>query len=639
MDQDDFSLASIMEEADDDDMTDDDEYMESNGIIVQNPLSPSTGHDIKTFGDLVQDIMSRSTGDDEDMKKYANLLQDTESPLDLTEQELFLFTQGYPLDDEKAMDHDDKKSDPVHSISDCSTSDEEDWKETETGSLKKRKYWSSTLTQNGISLSKRPSLPRDVSKNYVTYKKRSFMNNNRLLEVGQTFRYSIKGTPCFVRVARFCMEIKRRFDCAYCDVVYIDIQDTFLESKLAKALIKSETWLAVNHSKDKMNWKQRSDVYVPLAKLGEEITVDREPKWTYEINRKPGTHGEGYEACFTYSDDDEVPHRAKPERTYPNVLDLFAGAGGAALGFAKAGMCVKYAVDNSPAAIATLERNRSHLQIAGHDEEMVTFEEPVSVFLDRSEKRELDYPEPQDIDHIHASPPCQGFSTANVKGGKNDARNNEKSLQFMNAIELFQPTTASFENVTGMLRSKHRGYAQKIVSTLLLKKYQVRISITNSWDYGDPQKRCRLWLFASRPNVELPDVPPPVKEKRRLREALGPLSRVLPTRGGGRVRVDGVIVLDHCIEETKLKKNCEHLSQTVGGAPTILCQRNIKHHFLNRCITVRERATIQSFPLTYKFSGTSRQQKQLIGNAVPVNFAWAVAQSFAKSYRLHLADI
>jgi len=116
------------------------------------------------------------------------------------------------------------------------------------------------------------------------------------------------------------------------------------------------------------------------------------------------------------------------------------------------------------------------------------------------------YPCKGDGDHIHASPPCQGFSDANRTGGKNDDKNNELSFQFLKAVKFFRPATASLENVIGFVsnlevgksKSKKSAYCKRIVEELLKLGYQVRVCILVSSDYGDPQKRPRVFLSYSR---------------------------------------------------------------------------------------------------------------------------------------------
>ena len=57
------------------------------------------------------------------------------------------------------------------------------------------------------------------------------------------------------------------------------------------------------------------------------------------------------------------------------------------------------------------------------------------------------------------------------------------------------------------------------------------------------------------------------------------------------------------------------------------------HPYLNRAITVREAARIQSFPDTFHFYGSKTSQMKQVGNAVPPMLAAAVAQAILEDMR------
>ena len=99
-------------------------------------------------------------------------------------------------------------------------------------------------------------------------------------------------------------------------------------------------------------------------------------------------------------------------------VDLFAGAGGMSIGLEKAGFDVKWMVDNDHLAAATYRANTSHNNVQIYTEDAKTF-------LKKSIQGNPCYPKVGDVDHIHASPPCKGFSRANRNGGKDDMLNNK----------------------------------------------------------------------------------------------------------------------------------------------------------------------------------------------------------------------
>jgi site-specific DNA-cytosine methylase len=181
------------------------------------------------------------------------------------------------------------------------------------------------------------------------------------------------------------------------------------------------------------------------------------------------------------------------------VLELFAGCGGTHQGLKNSGFTTVKMVEHDKNAVETLTTNNSAIPVYAGD---------VNVLLQRYEKSSS-RDELGGIHHdVHASPPCQGFSGANRRGGKNDSVNNELSMRFVDAVRIFEPTTATFENILGMWRRKHLHYVKKIAVELLKLGYKVRRSPLWACDYGDPQKRPRFFIFAAKGSAILPGIPP-----------------------------------------------------------------------------------------------------------------------------------
>jgi 16S rRNA G966 N2-methylase RsmD len=101
-----------------------------------------------------------------------------------------------------------------------------------------------------------------------------------------------------------------------------------------------------------------------------------------------------------------VGDRTLPRK--PVAIDLFAGAGGMSLGLERAGFDVKYSVEYHHKYAQTLKANMHRRKI-----DAKVFNETVQAFLDSVEARAPGYPLRGDADHVHASPPCKGFSKAN----------------------------------------------------------------------------------------------------------------------------------------------------------------------------------------------------------------------------------
>jgi hypothetical protein len=114
----------------------------------------------------------------------------------------------------------------------------------------------------------------------------------------------------------------------------------------------------------------------------------------------------------------------------PAALDLFAGVGGMSMGLKNAGFDVKFAVENNHLTAATLQANNYSSSSSSSSNVGHVFVEDVKVFLKRCQQGHPCYPSVGDVDHIHASTPCKGFSRANRNGGKDDFRNNQVRYVF-----------------------------------------------------------------------------------------------------------------------------------------------------------------------------------------------------------------
>jgi hypothetical protein len=107
----------------------------------------------------------------------------------------------------------------------------------------------------------------------------------------------------------------------------------------------------------------------------------------------------------------------------PTVLELFAGVGGMSLGLEKGGFDVKWVVDSDEVASAALTANKRSSNMNTD-----VYTEKLSSFLKNCIQGDPAYPKPGEVDHIHGSPPCKGFSRANRNGGKDDMLNNKVSF-------------------------------------------------------------------------------------------------------------------------------------------------------------------------------------------------------------------
>mmetsp|Transcript_14608 Transcript_14608/g.16716 ORF Transcript_14608/g.16716 Transcript_14608/m.16716 type:complete len:325 (+) Transcript_14608:340-1314(+) len=318
----------------------------------------------------------------------------------------------------------------------------------------------------------------------------------------------------------------------------------------------------------------------------------------------------------------------------PKILDLFCGAGGMSVGFASAGVETSWAIDKDQSSSATYKAS-------AHGRNTKVYCEDIAYFFENVRSNRPGYPGKGEVDHIHASPPCQGFSRENRSGGHDDEVNKDLSYSFTESIEMLRPKTATMENVLGILQTQHSSYIDKIVLKLLSMEYQLRCVVLNAMNYGDPQSRRRFIIFAARKDCELPKIPHVTHGTGTLRpyntveSAIDFLDRFPPdcNGGGGTFQMaDGTAIFNHsgsartpAVEDRRL----------VGNKPagTITCNNFQRvHHTANRYLTVREAACLQSFPVNYQFFGSQVSMHRQIGNAVPVRLAKVIARNVLASH-------
>ena len=280
-----------------------------------------------------------------------------------------------------------------------------------------------------------------------------------------------------------------------------------------------------------------------------------------------------------------VVHRTLPGPAPARVLELFAGAGGAALGLHDAGFEHVACVERDASAAATL-------RAAGFP-------------AVEADVRELDYAAlAGTIDVLWASPPCQAWSSANQhagpKGVEDIARNGWPWT--LGVVRTVRPRWAIFENVKNA-----RAYVERVVVPELRKRYaHVAVWVLNAADHGVPQSRTRLFVIAG-PH---PVTPPSMVPRRTMRDAIAvawdrPSPCVMTNEWKGRPTDPSWW--------KKLNNASDALAIATGGA--------------RRKLTLGECATLQTFPEGYPFAGDTEARYRQVGNAVPPVLAAAVARA------------
>lgn len=199
-------------------------------------------------------------------------------------------------------------------------------------------------------------------------------------------------------------------------------------------------------------------------------------------------------------------------------VELFSGAGGLALGAARAGFDHLAVVEWDQAACRTLTENQSR-----HVETMPSW--PVY----HCDVRDFDYRAiPEGLDLLAGGVPCQPFSIGGKHRGHTDERNMFPEL--IAAIRRVKPKAVLVENVRGLARpsfAKYFGYIELMLTYPEIRRrqseewhehlgrleryhtkgkrdglyYRVVHRVLNAADYGVPQKRERLFMVAIRADL------------------------------------------------------------------------------------------------------------------------------------------
>lgn len=325
-------------------------------------------------------------------------------------------------------------------------------------------------------------------------------------------------------------------------------------------------------------------------------------------------------------------------------MELFAGAGGLALGLERAGFSPVALVEIDKDAAATLCANRPQWNVLNEDIAVLSSRDLLETFHLRE----------GELDLLSGGAPCQSFSYAGKRLGLEDARG---TLFYHYALFLkkLKPKTFLFENVRGLLtHDKGRTY-QTILNVFAECGYEIQKRVLNAWDYGVAQKRERLITIGVRrdllPQLSisfpkkhahkpvlreiLQDVPPSVgtqysEEKRKLFERVPPGGywRDIP-EALAKPYMKSCWDMDGGRTGILRRLSYDEPSLTVLTSPTQK-QTERCHPAEARPMNVRENARIQSFPDDWRFCGTVSSQYKQVGNAVPVNLAYAIAREIAK---------
>jgi DNA (cytosine-5)-methyltransferase 1 len=386
-----------------------------------------------------------------------------------------------------------------------------------------------------------------------------------------------------------------------------------------------------------MSWPSSPDMSQGWAKIPTCVrTLTKAPPCRTARGRVTVTLSKGVGDYSQESPRDRAT-RARTVRGVPTAVGLFVGGGGLDLGFKQAGFRLLAATDIDVDAERTHMKNWPDVPFVLSDVRTLS----VARLIEATGGRRPDV--------IVGGPPCQGFSTLGDRLSS-DPRNDLVDA-FVRIVDGLRPQAIVLENVRAIATEYKGRFRDYIVNRFQEIAYNIFFSVLNAADYGVPQLRQRAFFVGfADPRVAY-DFPTPTHGPGRNPYAtVGMAINDLADRGS---EIPNHIALRHTekvVARYRLIPEggmlpppsampVEIRRQNFGStykrlhrdAPslTIVPGNNALpvHPFLDRSLTPREAARLQTFPDDYVFEGDRRKQCILVGNAVPPRLAAVIARS------------
>lgn len=347
------------------------------------------------------------------------------------------------------------------------------------------------------------------------------------------------------------------------------------------------------------------------------------------------------------------------------VGDLFAGVGGMSEGFKMAGFDIAFAVE--------FDKDIAQAYAKNHKGTDVYAEDICQIDVETLHKK---HPH---IDVIIGGPPCQGFSQKGKRLSLDDPRN-FLFQQYVRFVKEFSPKYFVLENVPNIITTSDGYFKNQIVEAFEKLGYQVKYGVLTATDFGVPQDRRRA-VFIGQLGENTVNLPKSNGRHTTVKEAIYDLPFIASGEGEETAKYDKQPTTEY---QKEMRKNCkvlynhvatahsklalerlalipkgagkevlppEHRTKSIysgtwcrlledGIAATITTRFDtpssgrFTHPILDRCLTTREAARIQSFPDDFVFYGTKTIQMKEVGNAVPPLLAKAIALEIVKNENL-----
>lgn len=324
------------------------------------------------------------------------------------------------------------------------------------------------------------------------------------------------------------------------------------------------------------------------------------------------------------------------------IVSLFSGAGGLDKGFEQAGFDIVWANEYDSTIWETFEHNFPN------------------TVLDRRSIRDVPSDDIPNCIGIIGGPPCQSWSEAGALRGINDSRG-QLFYEFIRILRDKKPLFFLAENVEGMLAQRHSEALSNIKKLFKESGYNLSFRLINANNYNVPQDRKRVFFVGYRSDLNLKFEFPEIQEyKPVLKDAIWDLREtVLPAKEKNYTNGSKCIIPNHeymiggfstIFMSRNRVRAWDEPSFTIqaGGrhapihpqAPKMTFIEQNKREFvkgkeyLYRRLSIRECARIQTFPddFEFKYSNLANGYK-MVGNAVPVNMAYAIASKIMEDLK------
>lgn len=344
------------------------------------------------------------------------------------------------------------------------------------------------------------------------------------------------------------------------------------------------------------------------------------------------------------------------------AIDFFCGGGGMTNGLRQAGINVIAGVDFDSEAKETYEYNNQGSKFIQAD---------IRHLKSNFFERKFGITQNDDSLVLVGCSPCQFYSVINTNKEKS-IKSKDLLKSFVRFVDYYKPGFVIVENVPGILTNKESVLPLFLKRLKELNYSQVLLKIVDMSRFGVPQTRRRFSLIATRINsIKLafpeednkrallkdfigikngfPPIPAGFKDKSDFNHSTANLSsisikRLLKTKQNGGSRLDWAkypelqlncfIGKDDSFKDTYGRMCWEKPGPTITTKFFSISNGRFGHPDENRAISIREGATLQTFPKSYVFKCNSlASAAKLIGNAVPCEYAKRLGEAIIKAYR------